>query len=222
MSEGGTDGVDGSLAVHYEEVLAMRDEEGAGGLTGRLRIFVVVFTVVTLVAAGFVVWGWVDGALASVGGAGAVWESFGDLAAGNPLFLLGFAIAALVIIVFTVLSIRGLSGAFDRELNKQVRVRVTDAGVTIERSGSRNWESAGEAVPFDSITAVEYVDPEESSFRVELGDVRAPKFIAGRSRDWVRIERADAAAVYVGSDSPRELAAAIAERVPGGVTPTPY
>jgi hypothetical protein len=77
-------------------------------------------------------------------------------------------------------------------------------------------------IPFDAITGVEYLDPEESSARVELTDWRAQRFFAGRSRNWIRLERGNDPTVYIGSDRPSELAETIARRVPGVENAEPF
>jgi hypothetical protein len=163
-----------------------------------------------------------QGVVSRVGGMVALGAVVDRLVADQPVLVAAVVLAALLCCLVGVASLwmftRNLGRAFDRE----VRVRVTDAGVSVERSGSRYWQSPGVEVAFDDITAVEYVHPEESSFRVELRDLRAPKFFAGRSRDWVRLERTNGPAIYVGSDRPRELAETIAREVPGDVTARPF
>jgi len=208
--------------VRYEETLAMRDEEGAGGILSRIRILVAFLVVASLAAAVLVSIEILQRVAGLFGGMAALRALVARLGADRPLLLAAFAVGGLLLLVVCVAAVRLLVTNLRRALDAVVHVRVTEDGVRVTREGSQYWQSSGVEVPFDAITAVEYVDPEASSFRAELGDARAPKFFAGRSRDWVRLERAQGPAVYVGSDRPRELAEAIAQEVPGGLSATPY
>jgi hypothetical protein len=196
--------------VSYEETLAIRDDEGAGSLVGWVRVLFVLLVVGSLAPVVLV-------ALVATGEVTTPVGRLGSLLADQLVVVAGL-VFLLLGVGFVWLFVENVG----RALDKTVRVQVDDRGVSVERTGSQYWQSSGVDVPFDAITAVEYVDPEESSFRVELGDLRAPKFFAGRSRDWVRLERTRGPAVYIGSDRPNELAEAIARRVPGDVTARPF
>lgn len=84
------------------------------------------------------------------------------------------------------------------------------------------FDPSGVDVPLDEITTVEYLDPEESSHRLELRDWRAPKYFGGRGRSWIRIEREGKPAVYVGSDRPIELADTIVRNAPNVERAEPF
>jgi hypothetical protein len=208
--------------VRYEETLAIGDDEDGGGI-GRWVLIAVAFLIaVSLVPAVFLLAGMLRRTATVVGGTGALRAVASSVAADQPVVVAAFVLAGVVVLLVSAAVVPLLVRSVRRALDREVHVRVTDGGVGIERTGSRYWQSPGVAIPFGAITTVEYVDRDESSFRVELGDVRAEKFFAGRSREWVRLERADEPAVYVGSDRPRELAEAIAQRVPGDVTARPF
>ena len=189
----------------------MKDEAGAGRLIGLTRVFVLFAIVVTLVGVGLVGSSFV----AMVGGVDVVLSLADDVRFQRPLLFGGVVLVALFVVGYSVFSILGFVRGMRRAFDEAVHVRVTDAGVTVRREGSGYWQSSGVEIPLDDIAAVEYADPDESSLRVEFGDWRSPKFFAGRSRDWVRIERAGGPAVYVGSDRPVELAETIARSAPG-------
>jgi len=196
----------------------MRDEAGARRLIGWTRVFVLFMLVVTLVATLLVARTFVS----AVGGVDAVLAVVNGIRAERPSLFVGLVVVGLLTAGYGVVSTVGflhrMRGAFDRT----VHVRVTENGLSVRREGSGYWQSPGVDVPFDAVTAVEYRDPDESSTRMELGDWRARRFFAGRSRNWIRIERADASAVYVGSDRPVELAETISRRVPGVTNPEPF
>lgn len=189
----------------------MKDEAGAGRLVGLTRVFVLFMIVVTLV--GVVL---VGGSFVSmVGGVDAVLSIASDIRFRRPLLFGGIVLVGLFVVGYGVFSILGFVLGMRRAFDKEVHVRVSDAGVTVRREGSGYWESSGVEIPIDDIAVVEYADPDESSLRVEFGDWRSPKFFAGRSQDWVRVERAGGPAVYIGSDRPVELAETIARSAPG-------
>jgi hypothetical protein len=222
VSEAANGSPDETRALHHEEVLRLGDDGGAGGLVGWVRVAVALLAVGSLVAAALVVTAAVRGVAAEVGGTGPLREFAVRLVADRPAVAVGVALAGLLFLIAGAALVRSFAANVGRALETEVRVRVSDDGVRVRRTGGQRWQSSGVDVPFADVVAVEYVDPEESSFRVELGDMRGPKFFAGRSRRWVRLERAGGPAVYIGSDRPRDLAAAVAEQVPGDVTARPF
>ncbi|MEF8877254.1 MAG: hypothetical protein V5A60_11085 [Haloarculaceae archaeon] len=202
----------------FEESLSMKDEAGAGRLTGLTRVIVLFVIVVTLVGVVLVGRSFVS----MVGGVDVVLSLASDVRFQRPTLFGGIVLVGLFVVGYGVFSIVGFVRGMGRAFDEEVHARVTDAGITVRREGSGYWESSGVEIPFDDITAVEYADPDESSLRVEFGDWRSPKFFAGRSRDWVRIERADGPAVYVGSDRPVELAETIARSAPDVGSAEPF
>lgn len=206
---------DGGRDVLFEESLSMRDQEGASNLITVTRVLGLFLIVSTL------------GSLVLVVGVGAL--MFVDMAGGidvalavvdallteRPLPIVGFLLFGVATIVLGLLLIVGFVRQMGRVFDRQIHVQVTDGGVTVQRTGSPYWRSPEIEIPFDAITSVEYVDPDESSLRLELSDWRAKRFFAGRSRSWIRLERGDDSAVYIGSDRPIELAETIAQRAPG-------
>lgn len=201
----------------------MRDEEGAAGLISKTRLLLLFLVAGSVLSFVFVVADAVLNLAPAFGGLDAILARVGDFPSEQSLPVVGLLVFVLlfVVVVFlvpVVAMVRLLGKAFD----ERVHVRVTDAGVGVEREGSRYWQSSGVDVPFDAITAVEYADPDEPSYRVELGDWWAPKFFAGRSQDWVRLERGDGSAVYVGSDRPVELAETIARQAPSVEAVEPF
>ena len=196
----------------------MKDEAGAGRLTGLTRVFVLFMIVVTLVGVVLVGRSFVS----MVGGVDVVLSLASDVRFQRPTLFGGIVLVGLFVVGYGVFSIVGFVRGMGRAFDEEVHARVTDAGITVRREGSGYWESSGVEIPFDDIAAVEYADPDESSLRVEFGDWRSPKFFAGRSRDWVRIERADGPAVYVGSDRPVELAETIARSAPDVGSAEPF
>jgi hypothetical protein len=213
-SDGSTDGG----RVLFEESLSMKDEAGAASLIRGTRVLVLFMIVMTLVSAVLVGGTFVS----TVGGVDVVLTVASSVRSERPSLFAGLLAFGLLVVGYGVFSTVGLlsqmRGAFDEE----VRVRVTEGGISVRRDGNRYWQSSGEEIPFDAVTAVEYLDPDESSTRLELGDWRAPKFFAGRSRNWVRLERAGDPAVYVGSDRPVELAETVARQAPGVANPEPF
>ncbi|MEF8791345.1 MAG: hypothetical protein V5A61_14565 [Haloarculaceae archaeon] len=202
----------------FEESLSMKDEAGAGRLTGLTRVIVLFVIVVTLVGVVLVGRSFVS----MVGGVDVVLSLASDVRFQRPTLFGGIVLVGLFVVGYGVFSIVGFVRGMGRAFDEEVHARVTDAGITVRREGRGYWESSGVEIPFDDIAAVEYADPDESSLRVEFGDWRSPKFFAGRSRDWVRIERADGPAVYVGSDRPVELAETIARSAPDVGSAEPF
>lgn len=217
---GMTDGSGGSptrsSTVHYEETLDMRDETGAGSLIGWVRILIAFLIVSSLGAVALVVF------VGSQGGEFAPVDGFVDGLVTGQSGVVAFVVAGIVFLLVGVAFVWLFVKNVGRAVGKEVHTQVTDDGVSVSRTGSQYWQSSGVDIPFDVITSIEYVDPEASSFRMELRDFRAPKFFAGRSRNWIRLERAHGPAVYIGSDRPQELAAAIAQRVTGNVRVEPF
>ena len=204
--------------VLFEESLSLDDEAGAASLISGTWVLVLFMIVMTLVAAVFVGGTFVS----TVGGVDVVLAIVSGIRAERPSLFVGLLVFGLLVVGYGVFSIGGLLFRMRRAFDKEVHVRVTENAISVRRDGSGYWQSPGVEIPFDAVTAVEYPDPDESSTRVELGDWRAKKFIAGRSRSWVRFERAGGPAVYVGSDRPIELAETVARRVPGVANPEPF
>jgi hypothetical protein len=204
--------------VLFEESLSIADEAGARTLISWMRVFVLFVIVVTLVSTVVVAGTFVS----VIGGVDVVLAVASGLRAERPPLFAGLLVFGVLVVGYGVFSIVGYLLQMRRAFDEEVHVRVTENGVRVRREGSRYWQSSGMEIPFDAITAVEYLDPDESSTRLELGDWRAQKFFAGRSRNWIRIERSDGPAVYVGSDRPLELAETVAERAPGVATPEPF
>ena len=196
----------------------MKDEAGAASLIRGTRVLVLFVIVMTLVSALFVALTFVS----TVGGVDVVLAVVSGIRTERPSLFVGLIVVGLLVVGYGVFTIVGFLFQMRRVFDEEVRVRVTETGISVRRDGSRYWQSSGVDVPFDAVTAVEYLDPDESSTRLELGDWRSPKFFAGRSRNWVRLERTGGSAVYVGSDRPVELAETVARQVPGVVTPEPF
>lgn len=196
----------------------MKDEAGAASLIRGTRVLVLFTIVVTLVSAVFVARTFVS----AVGGVDVVLAIVNEIRAERPSLFAGLIVVGLLVVGYGVFSIVGFVLRMRRVFDKEVHVRVTENGMSVRRDGSGYWQSSGVDIPFDVVTAVEYLDPDESSTRLEPGDWRAQKFFAGRGRNWVRIERSDDSAVYVGSDRPVELAETVAGRTPHVATPEPF
>jgi hypothetical protein len=213
----------------YEETLDLRDEAGAAKLISFTRAAVVFMILGTL--AGLLVVGYQF--LSMIGGVDALLAVVERAQVTHLESFEVFLLAVGVSIVIGVLLIGGFVWQLQRAFDEQVLVQVTEDGVRVERTGTRPWyaklgipfgyaSTPGVEIPFDAITVVEYADPEVSSNRIEFQDWRAPKFFAGRHKDWIRLDRHDAPAVYVGSDRPTELAGIIARNAPGVDAPQPY
>jgi len=206
---------DGGRNVRFEESLELDDRAGARRLIAVVRALVPLMIVGTLGSMAIVAVGAGGMFVSAVGGVDIALSIVEGIRSERPRVFVGILLVVLLTVGFTLFLIVGFVLQMRRAFDERVHVRVTDAGMGVQRDGSSYWRSSGVDVPFDAITAVEYVDPDETSLRVELGDWRAPKFFAGRSRSWVRIERNDGPAVYVGSDRPLELAETIARGAPG-------
>ena len=198
--------------VHFEETVALSDSRYAGlaNLTGTIVLVVTVAMVlfVPLSAALFF------GGVAVVSGTSIV-DLVATIISGLPpsalVFIVVFAvfmIGAPLLMVWMAIKRGGLTH------KDKIHTRVTDGGIEIDREEGYLGQSSGVTIPFEAITAVEYNDPEGSP-KMNLEDIRAEKFIGGRAGDWVRIDRTDAPAVYVGSDQPRALAEVVADLAPG-------
>jgi len=201
-----------SGTVQFEETVALSDSRFAelSSVAGGVALVAAVAMVLLVPLSVVLFFGFV----AAMSGNSIV-AVVADVASGLPtaalLFLAVFALFVLGVPLFAVVSAvrRGRLGPKD-----EVHTRVTDRGIEIDREGGRLGQSSGVTVSFETVTAVEYNDP-DGDIRVELGDINAKKFIGGRSGDWVRIERADGPAVYVGSDRHRALADVVADMAPG-------
>lgn len=205
---------DGGQNIRFEETRSMKDESGAKSKIKFVRIFVLFLVVFTLASTVLVV----VNATSMFGGVDAVLSILDTIWAEQPIFLL----VGLLIVSYGLFTIVGFLRAMGRAFDKRIHVRVTETGVTVQREGSGHWQSSGVEIPFDAITTVEYLDPDASSTRIELSDVRAQQFFAGRSQNWIRLERANDSAVYIGSDRPVELAETIAQRAPSVGTVEPF
>lgn len=214
---------DGGRTVHFEETLSIRDESGARRLIGFTRVAVLFLVVFTLASIVLVVVNKASMFTSATGGIEVVVTVLEAVRSERPLAFVGLPLLFVVLpLLVGLLLIVGFLRAMGRTFDERIHVRVTDTGVTVERDGSRYWQSSGVEMPFDAITAVEYLDPEESPTRIELADWRAQRFFAGRSRNWIRLERGNGPTVYIGSDRPIELAETIARRVPGIENAEPF
>jgi len=214
---------DGGQAVHFEETLSIGDEAGAKRLIRFTRVAVLFLIVFTLASFALVVVNAASMFTPATDGIEVILAVLEAVRSGRPLAFLGLPILFVVLpLLVGSLLIVGFLRAMGRAFDERIHVRVTDGGAAVQRDGSRRWQSSGVEIPFDAITAVEYLDPEESSTRIELTDWRAQRFFAGRSRNWIRLERGDGPAVYIGSDRPVELAETIARRAPGVEKAEPF
>lgn len=196
----------------------MDDEAGARKLIGWTRVLVLFLIVASLVSAVLVVGTFVS----TVGGVDVVLAVVDRIRAERPSLFVGLLVLGVLVVGYGVFSVVGFVRRMRRAFDEAVHVRVTETGLVVRREGGGYRRSQGVDVPFEAVTAVEYLDPDASSTRLEIGDWRARKFFAGRSRNWVRIERTGEPAVYVGSDRPVELAETVADRVPGVADPEPF
>lgn len=204
--------------IRFEETLFLNDEAGANGLIRITRIFVVILIVVTLVAGFFVV----RSMATAIGGVDVALQIVNSIRSDRPLVFAGLGLFVVLAVSYGVFSIVGFVFQMQRAFEKEVHTRVTDTGVSVQRRGSGSWQSSGVDIPFNAITAVEYLHPDESSTRIEFGDARSKQFFAGRSKDWVRIERGNDPTVYIGSDRPMELAEVIAQSAPNVTNAKPF
>ncbi|MFB6196621.1 MAG: hypothetical protein ABEI80_10650 [Haloplanus sp.] len=200
--------------VHFEEAVALSDSAYAGlskvatavalvsvlGMVLVVPLALVVFFVIAVVVSG-----------------NSVVDLLAAVASGLPLSLVLFGAVFGIVVVGSLLAavvmvVKG--GGVGLGSSEQIHTRVTDSAVEIDREGGYLGQSSGVTIPFETVTTVEYNDP-DGDLRMNLGDVRAKKFIGGRGGDWVRIGRSDGPAVYVGSDQPRRLADVVAGLSPG-------
>jgi small basic protein len=228
MADSWDDLTAGGQNVRFEETLDLRDETGAKPYIVHLLVLLLPFVSFALGA-----WFIMNKFIAQVGGVDVAvsivtdiwsewpWSEWPGIVLGIALIIsvsfvvYGFGVALLA-------AMRALLAAMRAAFDKQVHTRVTDSGVSVRREGS--WfagQSSGVDIPFDAITAVEYLDPEESSTRLETNDLWSKQFFAGRSKNWIRIEQGDDPTVYIGSDRPSELAETIVRRTPGVETAEP-
>lgn len=196
--------------IRFEETLSLNDEEGAKGLIRFTRIFVVFLIVVTLIFGFFVLRSMAN----VVGGVDVALQIVNSIRSERPLVFAGLGLFVVLVVSYGVFSVVGFAFQMRQAFDKEVHTRVTDTEVSVQRKGSGFWQSSELEIPFNAITSVEYLHPDKSSTRIEFGDARSKQFFAGRSKDWVRIERSDDQTVYIGSDRPRELAEMIAQGAP--------
>lgn len=213
---------DGGREVLYEETLSLKDEAGARNLIRFTRVAVLFLLVSTLASVVLVAVMAADMFVSAAGSVDVALSILEDLRSDRPRAFGVIVLFGMLVIGYGSFSIAGFLLQMRRAFDKQIHVRVTDWGVTVQRVGSRYWQSSGVEIPFEAVTSVEYLDPDQSSLRVEVGDLRASRFFAGRKQNWIRIERANDTAVYVGSDRPAELAEIIARRAPGVDAAEPY
>lgn len=201
--------VDGG--VHFEETITISDSRFAGvsKLAAGVALVASLGTLVVapLLAAAFF------GFVGVASGTSPV-DVVTTIASDLPLpVLLSLGVFAVLFFGLPLVGVVNVVRRGSLTPKNEVHTRVTDSGVDIDRTGGYRGHSPGVTIPFEAITTVEYCDP-EGDLRVNLEDARSKKFIAGRSRDWVRIGRSDGRAVYVGSDRHRELAGTIADLAP--------
>lgn len=214
---------DGGRTVHFEETLSIRDEGGAGRPIRFTRVAVLFLVLFTLASIVLVVVSAASMFTSATGSVEVVLTLLESVRSERPLAFVGLPLFFVVLPPLVgLLLIVGFVRAMGRAFDERIHVRVTEDRVTVQRYGSRYWQSSGVEIPFDAITAVEYLDPEGSSTRLELGDWRDQRFFAGRSRNSIRIERGDGPAVYIGSDRPTELAETIARGVPAVENAEPF
>jgi hypothetical protein len=220
-SAGGEKPDDGNESVYYSETLAMSESENAGRLMGWLRKSIPVLVLLTLVAVVIVGFSILQQFAASLGGTSGLMNLANNILGDGIVVVGAFVLGGIVMLLISGAMVRSLIRNVRGALETEVGVQVSDNGVRVIRSGAQSWQSSGVDIPFDAITAIEFVDPEESSFRIDISDGQSPKFLAGRSKQWVRLERDSGKTVYIGSDRPQALAETIAAQVPS-VRATPY
>lgn len=197
------------VEVHFEETVALSE-------TGYSRLADVGGAVVAASVVGTLLFVAVSLALFFGAVAAASGRPIGDVvaavASGVPPSVLPFVAGFVLLFVggslFAVLRVVRGGTATD-----EVHTRVTDGAVEVDRLGGYFGASSGVTVPLEAVTTVEYNDPGGAP-KLNLGDVRAEKFVGGRGGDWVRIGRGDGPAVYLGSDRPRTLAEVVADVAP--------
>jgi hypothetical protein len=222
MPDSWDDSMAGGQNIRFEETLNMRDEAGGKPYIKYVYLLVVFLIVTAVVGGTLVVWSAMDRIIALIGGVDVMVSHMTSLWSERPFEFVAIVLIILFSVFYMVALLGGfllsMRGAFD----KQVHTRVTDSGVSVRREGSWLGQSSRADIAFDAITGVEYLDPEESSTRLEMDDLRSKQFFAGRSKNWIRVERGDAPTVYIGSDRPLELAEAIVRRSPGVESAEPF
>lgn len=204
--------------IRFEETLSIDDEEGAKGLIKYTRIFGGILIVITLVSGFFVV----RDMTGMVGGVDVALSIVNGIRAERPLVFAGLVLLALLIVAYLVFLIGGFIFQLRHAFDEEVHTIVTDTSVRVNRKGGSFGQSSGVQIPVDAVTAVEYLDPDNSSTRLDFDDVRSKQFFAGRSTDWVRIERVDDPAVYIGSDRSKKLAETIVRSAPAVENAQPF
>lgn len=212
---------DGGREVLFEETLSMRDVAGAGNLISKTRLLFSGLIVITVAAVAYMGMTMVSTAAGAVGGTDELLTVVRGMVAGHPLVAVGLLAIVVIAVAWFVLSILGIGWQLRKTFDTEIHIRVTSRGLAVERAGSRLGQSSGVEVPFETITALELPDWDDSATGITLADANAVKFLAGRSQSWIRVERADGAALYLGSDSPRELAETIAHNAPPFRAPRP-
>lgn len=211
----------GGQNIRFEETLNMRDEAGAKPYIKYVYL-VVVFLIVNAVVGGtLIAWSAMDW-FAPIGVVDLTVSIMTSLWSERPFEFVGIVLIILFSVFYMVALLGGFLLSMRGTFDKQVHTRVTDSGVSVRREGSWLGQSSRADIAFDAITGVEYLDPEESSTRLEMDDLRSKQFFAGRSKNWIRVKRGDAPTVYIGSDRPLELAEAIARRSPGVESAEPF
>ena len=221
MPDSWDDSMAGGQNIRFEETLNMRDEAGAKPYIKYVYL-VVVFLIVNAVVGGtLIAWSAMDW-FAPIGVVDLTVSIMTSLWSERPFEFVGIVLIILFSVFYMVALLGGFLLSMRGTFDKQVHTRVTDSGVSVRREGSWLGQSSRADIAFDAITGVEYLDPEESSTRLEMDDLRSKQFFAGRSKNWIRVKRGDAPTVYIGSDRPLELAEAIARRSPGVESAEPF
>ena len=221
MPDSWDDSMAGGQNIRFEETLNMRDEAGAKPYIKYVYL-VVVFLIVNAVVGGtLVAWSAMDW-FAPIGVVDLTVSIMTSLWSERPFEFVGIVLIILFAVFYMVALLGGFLLSMRGTFDKQVHTRVTDSGVSVRREGSWLGQSSRADIAFDAITGVEYLDPEESSTRLEMDDLRSKQFFAGRSKNWIRVKRGDAPTVYIGSDRPLELAEAIARRSSGVESAEPF
>ena len=221
MPDSWDDSMAGGQNIRFEETLNMRDEAGAKPYIKYVYL-VVVFLIVNAVVGGtLIAWSAMDW-FAPIGVVDLTVSIMTSLWSERPFEFVGIVLIILFSVFYMVALLGGFLLSMRGTFDKQVHTRVTDSGVSVRREGSWLGQSSRADIAFDAITGVEYLDPEESSTRLEMDDLRSKQFFAGRSKNWIRVKRGDAPTVYIGSDRPLELAEAIARRSSGVESAEPF
>jgi hypothetical protein len=221
MPDSWDDSMAGGQNIRFEETLNMRDEAGAKPYTKYVYLAVVFLIVNAVVGGTLIPWSAMDW-FAPIGVVDLTVSIMTSLWSERPIEFVGIVLIILFSVFYMVALLGGFLLSMRGTFDKQVHTRVTDSGVSVRREGSWLGQSSRADIAFDAITGVEYLDPEESSTRLEMDDLRSKQFFAGRSKNWIRVERGDAPTVYIGSDRPLELAEAIVRRSPGVESAEPF